>query len=234
MSPSALPRLRAIKRRTAARRGQDGAALFIVAMSLAVLASVGIFALAAASAEAKSAGYERTAAQSNYLASYGVLGGAHEIGATRAAFYLGLMMTTPDPVCLALPNVPPTANILTRACRRLGGPGAPQPELAWAGLNTLDSYTGTVPYQQGVKPGSMGPLPMQGDFFVELTDPTKYTAPKRYDLNLNMCFVELTATSNGLTHPLFPSNPNFTATFGEEGIVVQRARWIAGPLPCPR
>ncbi len=49
-----------------------------------------------------------------------------------------------------------------------------------------------------------------------------------------MCFVELTATSNGLTHPLFPASPNYTATFGEEGIVVHRARWIAGPLPCPR
>ena len=49
MSPSANLQLHAIKRRIAARRGQDGAALFIVAMSLAVLASVGVFALAAAS-----------------------------------------------------------------------------------------------------------------------------------------------------------------------------------------
>jgi hypothetical protein len=231
MSPSANLQLHAIKRRIAARRGQDGAALFIVAMSLAVLASVGVFALAAASSEAKSAGYERTATQSNYLASYGVLGGAHEMVASKASLYLGLMMTTPDPICLALPNVPSTASILTRACRRLG---ATELGAAWQTTPYLDAYTGQVPYQAGVAPGSMGPTPMQGDFFVELTDPTKYTAPKRYDLNLNMCFVELTATSNGITHPLFPSNPNYTATYGEEGIVVHRARWIAGPLPCPR
>jgi hypothetical protein len=231
MNRSASTRLHAIKRRTAARRDQKGAALFIVAMTLAVLASVGVFALAAASAEAKSAGYERTATQSNYLATYGVLGGAHEMVASKAQLYLGLMITTPDPICLALPNVPSTASILTRACRRLGAAELGQ---AWQGINYLDQYAGTVPFQQGIAPGSMGPTPMQGDFFVELTDPTKYTAPKRYDLNLNMCFVEMTATSNGLTHPLFPSNPNFTATYGEEGIVVQRARWIAGPLPCPR
>jgi len=232
MSQSAASRrLHAIKRRTAARRRQDGAALFIVSMSLAVLASVGVFALAAAATEAKSAGYERIATQSNFLATYGVLGGAHEMVATKASLYLGLMMTNPDPICLSLPNVPSTASILTRACRRLGSA-----ELggAWQGATTLDPYAGQVPYQQGITPGSLGPTPMQGDFFVELTDPTKYTAPKRYDLNLNMCFVELTATSSGLTHPLFPSNPNFTATFGEEGIVVQRARWIAGPVPCPK
>ncbi len=232
MSPSAVNRLQAIKRRALVRRDQDGAALFIVAMALAVLASVGVFALAAASAEAKSAGYERTATQSNYLASYGVLGGAHEMVASKAQLYLGLMITTPDPICMALPNVPATASILTRACRRLGSQ-----ELGTAWLpnsNILDPYAGTVPFQQGIPPGSLGPTPMQGDFFVELTDPTKYTAPKRYDLNLNMCFVELTATSNGLTHPLFPASPNYTATFGEEGIVVHRARWIAGPLPCPR
>jgi hypothetical protein len=231
MSTSASSRLHAIKRRTAARRGQDGAALFIVAMTLAVLASVGVFALAAAAAEAKQAGYERTATQSNYLASYGVLGGAHEMVASKATLYLGLMMSTPDPICLALPNVPSSASILTRACRRLG---SQELGAAWQTTPIVDAYTGSVPYQQGVAPGSMGPTPMSGDFFVELTDPTKYTAPKRYDLNLNMCFVELTATSSGLTHPLFPSNPNLTATYGEEGIVVQRARWIAGPVPCPK
>lgn len=230
-APRTANRLPAIKRRAAARRAQDGAALFIVAMALAVLASVGVFALAAASSEARAAGYERTATQSNYLASYGVLGGAHEMVASKAQFYLGLMMTTPDPVCLAVPNVPPTASILTRACRRLG---SSELGVAWQTVPILDNYAGTVPYQQGVTPGSFGPTPMGGDFFVELTDPTKYTAPKRYDLNLNMCFVELTATSNGLTHTLFPASPNMTATYGEEGIVVQRARWIAGPLPCPK
>ncbi len=233
MSPSPSCHLHAVKRRTLARRAQGGAALFIVAMTLAVLASVGVFALAAASSEARAAGYERTSTQSNYLASYGVLGGAHEMVASKAQLYLGLMITTPDPVCVALPNVPSTASILTRACRRLGAAELGQ---VWpaSGTAILDPYTGNVPFQQGIAPGSLGPTPMSGDFFVELTDPTKYTAPKRYDLNLNMCFVELTATSNGLTRPIFPSNPNFVAMFGEEGLVVHRARWIAGPLPCPR
>jgi hypothetical protein len=161
MIPRAPSRLHAIKRRTAARRGQDGAALFIVAMSLAVLASVGVFALAAASAETKSAGYERTATQSNYLASYGVLGGAHEMVASKASLYLGLMMTTPDPICLALPNVPPSASILTRACRRLGSAELGQAWIA-GGLLPVDAYTGTVPYQQNTPPGSMGPTSWAG------------------------------------------------------------------------
>lgn len=234
MNPSAASRLHAVKRRALARRAQDGAALFIVAMAIAVLASVGMFALAAASVEARSAGYERTATQANYLATYGVLGGAHEISATTGAFYMQMMMNNPDTVCLALPNVPPTASILTRNCRRLYDTELGSKWIA-NGMNIVDPYTGTVPFQQGIAPGSLGPKPMSGRFFVELTDLTQYSAPKRYDLNLNMCFVRMTETSNGLTQPLFPNNPNdFNAMFGEEGIVVQRARFIVGPVPCSK
>ena len=67
------------KRRAALRRREDGAAMFIVAMTLAVLASVGVYALAAAATEVKTSGNERQNTQTHYLSQYGVLGVAHEM-----------------------------------------------------------------------------------------------------------------------------------------------------------
>ena len=58
--------------------------MFIVAMTLAVLASVGVYALAAAANEVRTSGNERQNTQTHYLAEYGVLGAAHEMTGKRA------------------------------------------------------------------------------------------------------------------------------------------------------
>jgi hypothetical protein len=224
--PLALP---LAKRRWARRRHEGGAALFVVSMTISVLASVGIYALAAASTEVKTAGFERQNTQTHYLASYGTLGAAHEIVSSKAQFYMGMMLTMPDTCPGSLPGVPASASILSRACRRLGAP-----ELAtnWA-TPTTDAYAGTVPYQSGQTPGSFGPTLTQGDFFVELTEPLQANPPAQYGLNLNFCFIELTVTSTGITRPLFATT-NYTATYGSEGIETQRSRILAGPVSCPR
>jgi hypothetical protein len=219
------------KRRSARRERGAGAALFVVSMTISVLASVGLYALAAASSEVKTSGFERQNTQTHYLASYGTLGAAHEIVSSKAQFYMGLMMTTPDSCPGSLPGVPTTASILTRACRRLG---ASELAINWTGIATTDAYAGTVPYQSGQTPGSFGPTPTQGDFFVELTEPIQANPPAQYGLNLNFCFIELTVSATGITRPLFPVTPQYTQTFGSEGLEMQRSRILAGPVSCPR
>ncbi len=72
------------KRRAALRRREGGAVMFVVAMTLAVLASVGIYALAAAATEVRTSGNERQNTQTHYLAEYGVLGAAREMAGGRA------------------------------------------------------------------------------------------------------------------------------------------------------
>jgi hypothetical protein len=233
--PRLLPspaRLALAKRRWARREREAGAALFVVSMTMAVLASVGIYALAAASSEVRTSGFERQNTQTHYLASYGILGTAHEIMATKAQFYMGLMMSTPDTCPGSLPNVPTSASILTRACRRLG---SPELSMSWtAGVPVTDTYAGNVPYQSGQNPGSFGATPTQGDFFVELTEPLQANPPAQYGLNLNFCFIKLTATVTGITRPLFPITANLTQTYGSEGVEMQRSRILAGPVSCPR
>jgi hypothetical protein len=223
--------LRSAKRRTARRRREAGAAMFIVSMTLAVLASLGVYALAAAQSEIRSSGNERQNTQTHYMAEYGVLGAAHEITSSKAQFYLGLMLSNPDTPCVSLPTVPGTASILTRACRRLG---STELGAAWNGATITDAYGGntTPAYSPGVPPGSFGPTPMHGDFFVELTEPNQAGPPPGYATDLHFCFIQMTVSSYGITQPVLPGN--VTGSVGAEGLEAQRARITAGPIQCPR
>ena len=223
------------KRRAARRRSQDGAAMFVVAMTISVLASLGVYALAAASTEVRSSGNERQNTQTHFLATYGVLGTAHDLTATRAQFYLNLVINGQnDTPCLSLPNLPPTADRSSRACRFMeASPTAPNPELgsAWTGAVTVP-YGGATPYAPTIAPGSFGYTPMNGKFHVELTEPVQTGGVARFDLKQNFCFITWTASSYGMTQPVFLGNP--TGVFGSEGIETQRARLVTGPVQCPR
>jgi hypothetical protein len=219
------------KRRAQSRCTQGGAAMFVVAMTLAVLASVGIYALAAAASEVRTSGNERQNTQSHYLAEYGVIGAAHEITAGKAQWYLGIMLTQRDTPCVALPNVPSTADPSTLACRRLGSAEIGK---AWGTVPVTVKYTGTRPLSSSVDPGSLGPTLMNGDFFVELTDPSQANSPARYAIGLNFCFIGMTVTAGGITQPSFFGVTDPTATFASEGIEMQRARFIVGPIQCPK
>jgi hypothetical protein len=203
--------------------------MFVVAMTLAVLGSVGMYALVAAANEVHTSGNERQNTQTHYLAEYGVIGITHEMVSSKAQFYLGLMISQPDSPCVSLPGVATTAAPVLRACRRLGSAELGQP---WTGTQITVPYAGTAPFTSGVVPGSFGPVPMNGDFFVELTEPTQAQAPARYATDLHFCFIEMTATSSGITQPVIVGQP--TGTYANEGIEVQRARIMAGPVQCPR
>jgi len=222
------------KRRAALRQRDGGAVMFIVAMTLAVLASVGVFALAAAATEVRTSGNERQNTQTHYLAEYGVLGAAREMAGSRALFTVKIMKSTTyqDTNCVSLQGVPTTAPPSALACVRMG---SGELGAAWT-PPIVTAYSGTNAYTAGIVPGSFGSMPMNGDFFVELTEPMQLSAPARYSTNANACFAQITATSIGFTQPIYPGATNATtAQFGGEGVETQRARLIAGPLiPCPQ
>jgi hypothetical protein len=219
------------KTRASLRRREGGAIMFVVAMTIAVLASVGLYALVAATTEVRMSGNERQNTQTHYLAEYGILGTAREISSTIADKYVQLMASNPD-TCISLAAVPTTANPVALQCRRLGG--SREFQAAWSqnglpGLQVITPYQGNVPYAPTVPPGSFGPTPMSGDFFVELTEPSQEQAPGYSD----QCADRLTVTSYGITQPQYPLIANSdTGRFGGEGVEVQRARIKAEPVPC--
>jgi hypothetical protein len=231
--------LRIAKHRFGRRRNQGGAAMFIVSMTLGVLASVGLYALAAASTEIKTSGNERQFTQTHYLSEYGVIGTAHVLAEGRASALLSLMLSPSyRDACGSLPLPPSVAagDNSTRACRRLE-----DQELAnFFGSAWASGAQVTVPYSTSTPPsppytatpGSFGATPMTGGFFVELTNPTQ-TDAARYALpgssnGAHICFYQFTASATGVTNSGIAS----AALFGSEGVEVQRARIVAGPIPC--
>jgi hypothetical protein len=228
----------AAKLRAARRVGQGGAAMFVVAMTVAVLASVGMYALAAAGNEVTTSGNERQNTQTHYLAEYGVLAVTHEVSASRAALYLGIMLnsTDRDVLCDSLPNLPATASAQTAACHKMSSAELANNNAAtpWA-VSPVDSYGGSAPFVTGLNPGSFGAVPMNGDFSVELTDPIHTQAPPRYSQDNSFCILQFTATVTGFTQPLFPLRTSTLQTsFEGEGSEIQRVRFLAGPVTCPR
>ncbi len=221
LTSSPSTRRSALFLRARRRRAQEGAIIFIVAMTLAVLASLGLYALASATNEMKTSGFERQNAQTHYLSEYGVLGAAENVNPVTAQLYLGLMMDPArrDTGCISLPGVnqaDATIPATAKACRRMGSQELNQ---TW-----LSVTQGAVP------PSSFGASPLVGDFFVELTDPVQTQPPPGYDIKLGLCFAQFTVTSVGLTQSSAGTTPD--QIYGSEGLEMARAHITAGPIRC--
>jgi hypothetical protein len=217
------------KHRTLRRRHQAGAAMFVVSMMVTVLAAVGMFALAAAATEVKSAGNERQNTQTHYLAEFGILAFARETETGKVQTYISMGMATADK-CLSLPLPSPSLLLagnlspLAKACYRVE-PADFQRIGGWGSAPTVP-YTGSQPYSAGaVNPGSLGPIPMGGVFYVEVTDVSGSGRPAP-GYSAGWAFPVVTGTSFGQTQPLVSG----AVAYGAVGMEMQRARYVAGPL----
>lgn len=218
------------KRNARRRLRSGGAVIFIVAMTLAVLASLGLYALQSASTEVKTSGYIRQNAQSHYLSEYGMLTGVNAMSGTTGQLYLSMMRNTTqmDIDCTSLQGVDLTnASNLTKACYRMG---SAQIGSAWG-----TAVTPIVAAQPGVA-GSLGPYALTGDFYVEVTDPSMGAAMWGIDTQMGLCFQSFSLLAVGITEPdqqmLLQQGITLTPTalYGSEGIEMSRARVTAGPM----
>ena len=234
MDPLALAKSRASRR---VRGG--GAVMFIVAMTLVVLASVGVYALAAASVEMRTSGNERQNTQTHYLAEYGVLATARAMNTSKADNTISRMQSTDatvnsDTCPISLPGITQrTTLVQAGGCLHTLGSDSVD-KLLTGGWNVTPptiAYNATppVPFSPGIAPGSLGPTPMNADFYIELTSAIPWgKAPGYSD---EFCSYQLTVTSQGITQPLYPGTDS-TGQFGGEGLEIQRARIVAMPIQC--
>jgi hypothetical protein len=218
-----MPPLSGAKTRTRHRARGSGAVMFIVAMTLAVIAAMGMYALNVAATEIKTAGFIREETQLHYLSEFGVLGAAQEITGARTQLYRDFAINHPDTNCTSLNGVPVNAGPLPLACRVVGPPDlvggtwtppAPGPLIVAPWVNGSSETTR----------GSEG-LPTTPAFYIELTDPTQRRPPSGYGMDQGLCFVEFTAATMG-TSQLTPG------VFVSEGLETSRGRLIGGPIKC--
>jgi hypothetical protein len=208
------------KKRAIRRKRDAGAVMFIVAMTLAVIATMGMYALAIASTEVKTAGFVREETQVHYLSEFGVLSTAQEVSGPKAQLYTTAMRSFPDTNCISLYGIPAGSGVLPLSCRVVGSAemvASWQPSVApvivpWTSNATENSR------------GSLG-LPTAPDFYVELTDPNWKSPPSGYDTTQGLCFVQFTVASVGLSQLT-------SGSFVSEGLETSRARIVGGPIQC--
>lgn len=218
--------VRIAKQRARLRRSRAGAVMFILAMTLAILGAIGLYALKAASTEVKTSGYAKQAAQTQYMSEYGILSSTQSMSGTLGQMQLGaaISATDRDTQCMSLTGIDLLkAGFRSQACRRVAAQEIQN--MVWKG----QTITPVNPYKPGVSTGSLGPFAQQGDFFVELTDPAcAYQAPG-YSGG-NFWFTDTTLTAFGRTQPdkTILGITDLQALANQD-LQVSRAHIIAGP-----
>jgi hypothetical protein len=218
------------------RRREGGAVLFIVAMTLAVLGSLGIYALQSTAYEVRASGNERQEMQTHYIAEYGAVAATSQINTGTAGFYIGVIMNSTDYTatqpCYSLRGVPLVGSAPAAvACRRMGRDELGQNWLPPANNDNFSHSSTAFRYSNPpiVTEGSLGYSGVDPDFWVELTDPMQKQPPAGYDLKQNLCFHQYTLTSYGMTKPN-TNTSSASSVWGGEGLEGSRARITAGPV----
>jgi hypothetical protein len=217
--------------RAARRKNQRGAALFVVAVTLALLAAMGVYGLTATAQDVRAAGHGREGMSGQNVAMHNFMLASETFspGAAQGivnTMYAGTGSTTKQSInCrTAKPYTGAREFCDAEACVLLT-----PTELQ----NIATSINTTVPPGLPFQPDSFGPgYPYRPDVQIEVTSPVMMPAPAGFegpDPNNPKLFVEATVT-------VF-SEMRASTTSPPEINVVGRGRIIAGPMakpPCVR
>jgi hypothetical protein len=220
----------------ASRRNQRGAAVFVVVMVLTLLTAVGVFAIRAASLGSSAVGYERQNTQNHYVGEYGMLSVITELSTTRRSAYVD-QMTKPNSVS--------GTNDKCWATKDLSNPGAgvfvpcyrvyahEVQNVLPNGRQLFDPSSadgGTL-----LTPGSLGPVPLDGDFVVEMTDLGPVGAPVAGTdvggTGPRFRYLQVTLTSMGQVRPSGDPTTCVDSSAALAGNEMGRAFVVIGPLP---
>jgi hypothetical protein len=180
-------------KKTSQKLRERGAIVFIVAMTLAVLASLGLFALVAAAGEVKTAGHERQNLQSHYLSETGVVAAALAINQIGDGITMPMTLDSgsgkvgdfdpgqPRNHCWSLAAVPNTAPNAAKECKillyRPPYTGGVQPDLFGAlnvnNFNTAANFSCAPPSAACPPPSPnrvLSPAMVDPELRVEVTD----------------------------------------------------------------
>lgn len=212
----------ALRRRVRARRSREGAILFVVAMTLALLGAIGAYAMSGATSEIRTSGYARQAAQSHYVSELGTLAMVDAFSPLNASYFDAQMLLAPATAqCKSsLPSATPTTTpTVAQRCAKV-----PQEYFSTAWKTGSATVTGSsTPF----KPSSLSPTgstALTPRFTSEITDPITGGFQPGFDVNNGKCFRRYTITTYGQL-----SNAGETLTLSRE---IGRARVTAGPFDC--
>lgn len=201
------------------RAGERGAAVFVVVMAITLLTAIGLFAAHSATLVDQAAGYTRLARQTQYLAEYGTLVAAAELGAGAADEYVAKLATGND-ACSA------NQGAVGAPCYKLFSNELQARSVAGGGAKLIETTAvdGT--------PGSFGKTAQTfGEFAVQLTDPGPIGRPiAGTDVGGQDGFgyIKVTATTTAqIRSSPEACSDDVTTTIGQQSL---RAHLLIGPL----
>lgn len=198
------------------RQQQRGTILMIVALTLALLGAMGVYAMSSATTEIRSSGYARQASQAHYITQLGNLAMIDAFSPANASFFDAQMRasaTFNDEASRCQSSVPREANNVTamsKSCAKV-----PQ-----------NYFTTAWGQNEVIKNDSLSPIEgtLSGSFTSEITEPITGGVRAGYDTNNGKCFRRYTITTYGQLQTVGAAAP-----LARE---IGRSRVTAGPFDC--
>ncbi len=217
------------------RRGERGATIFVVLTVMTLLTAVGVYAARSASLVDRAAGFDRQFLQTHYIAAYGTLALAAELGTGSASMRVMQMAKNPE-TCL-----------VTRGLVYPGSGVAPCMKLTMADLadRVGTFYSGTKLLEQTqtgspMIPGSLGPYSvlsgaaLEGNFSIELSEPGPVSRPVAGTdvggTGTAFQYLRVTATALGQVTPYVGNTTCVEGASAVAGLETMRAYVEFGPV----
>lgn len=210
------------KRRARARRRSAGAAMFVVVTTLGLLAVMGMYAMSAATEDIRAASNFRRASQAQAAAEFGAVAAADYITYENADNIVNTRMLNPSANLQASENncistqknqAGVIGSIRAKSCVRI------TKEELKRNWSLRDPFTSQ----------SFGNKELEGDLYIELTNPTQAPPPPGYDVNLRLKFAMVTVSTFGLIRP-YEGVTKGTLPNASDSMQTGRGRLIIGPL----
>jgi len=213
------------------RADERGAAIFIVVMVLTMLTAIGVFAMRASSLAGAASGYDRQNTQNHYVGEYGLLGAVTELSTTRRSAYVDKMAKGSE-TCSQTKSVSNPGGSVP--CYHLYANDVQNTVSSnFSGRKLFDPASGSGGGSS--VPGSLGPVPLDGDFVVEMTDPGPVGTPVAGSdvagTGAKFKYLQVTLTSIGQVRPAGDPATCSPSTIAVAGNETGRAFVVIGPLP---
>jgi len=217
------------------RRGERGATIFVVLTVMTLLTAVGVYAARSASLVDRAAGFDRQFLQTHYIAAYGTLALAAELGTGSAS--MRVMRMAQNPEACKVTNGLNYPGVGIAPCMKLS-----MAELAdrvgsfFTGRNLLEQTQTGSP----MIPGSLGPYSvlsgaaLEGNFAIELSEPGPVSRPiAGTDVGgtgTSFQYLRVTATALGQVTPFVGNTTCVEGASAVAGLETMRAYVEFGPV----
>jgi Tfp pilus assembly protein PilX len=226
MRPSRTVAPAQVLRRARQHQRDRGAIIFIVAMTLSLLAAMGVYALTATSSEMRTSGYARQSTQAHYVTEYASQATNDVISPENASFYdnqMTLNVNVGTVTCeSAAPKAtdPSIATEISKRCVKFSQNGL-------ADIWRINRGATVTPFGADAFAPSGSPVygAQAAEFKAEITEPISNGLQPGFDVNNGKCFRKYTVTAIGSLRDGGGSGRILAREAG-------RSRIVAGPFDC--